>query len=146
MSSAGISREGISTSADSVIAPSQPELLMDAPAASSSGGRELSIEARFEVWKVKPGAGKVMAMFYQWGAFYFKRWQERKVTVGIRLIEEQVRDMMRQGRADGVKENGYSLNSHFSRCIERHMVAEHPEWKVMFEERPGREEKTESGN
>jgi len=94
-----------------------------------------SIEERFERWKQLPGARLVMMMYYRLALFYYRRFEERGVGVSIRLIEEKVRDEIRLGRLRGVKEQGYALNSHFSRCIERHMTSRRPKLKKIFHER-----------
>lgn len=92
-----------------------------------------AIAQEFQAWKQLAGAGEVIALFYRKAAGFYKRWQARGVGVSQRLIEELTRDEIRRNEARGVIWEGYTLNSHFTAHIVRHMLAEHPEWKPMFE-------------
>lgn len=49
------------------------------------------------------------------------------------MIEELTRDEIRRNELRGITWQGYTLNSHFTAHIVRHMLAEHPEWRPMFE-------------
>ena len=92
-----------------------------------------NITQQFAAWKQLPGAGKVISLFYRKAAGFYHRWQARRVGVSQRLIEELTRDEIRRNEARGVHWEGYTLNSHFTAHIVRHMIAEHPEWAQMFE-------------
>ena|SRR5579859_608806 len=92
----------------------------------------------FVAWKALAGAGEIMRMYYAYFGFYWKRFQEKRVKVSVRLIEEKVRDEIREGRARGVKLDGYSLNSHLTKPILLHMLANHPEWRQAVEIREQR--------
>lgn len=75
----------------------------------------------------------MMAAFYRKAANFFRRFTTSKIGVSQRLIEELTRDEIRRNELKGVTWEGYALNSHFTAHIVRHMLAEHPEWKPMFE-------------
>jgi hypothetical protein len=92
-----------------------------------------AIVQQFETWKQQPGAGKVISLFYRKAAGFYHRYQARGVGVSQRLIEELTRDEIRRNEQRGVSWDGYTLNSHFTAHIVRHMLNEHPEWKPMFE-------------
>ena len=92
-----------------------------------------TIRERFEKWKATPAGGRVMAQMYRIASGYFKRFQRRGVRTSQRLIEELTRDAIRCRELRGAHENGFSLNSHFTAQIVRHMIEEHPEWRAMFE-------------
>jgi hypothetical protein len=98
---------------------------------------EPTIAQRFAAWKLTPGAGLILREFYRLAARYYRRYQIFGLGVSQRLIEEKVRDAIRLGEVRGVKENGYALNSHFTKPILEHMLHEHPEWAPMFEVRSG---------
>jgi len=98
---------------------------------------EKTIEQRFLEWQRTPGAGKVVAEFYRRAARYYRRFQAHGIGVSQRLLEEQVRDYIKQGELRGVAEAGFTLNSHLTAPLARQMVAEHPEWRPMFELRSG---------
>lgn len=89
--------------------------------------------SEFVGWKRLPGAGEIMRMYYAHGGYFYRRFLEKGQSVSVRLIEEMVRDDIRQGRAKGVELAGYKLNSHLTKPILLHMLTEHPEWKPMFE-------------
>ena len=92
-----------------------------------------AIGQAFGEWKQLEGAGHVIAQFYRKAAGFYHRYKRRGVGVSQRLIEELVRDDIRRNEARGVIWEGYTLNSHFTAHIVRHMLAEHPEWRSMFE-------------
>jgi hypothetical protein len=94
--------------------------------------RTASDYAEFVAWKELPGAGEIMAMYYRHAGYFYRRYCESGVTVSVRLIEETIRDAIRQGRARGVDLDGYALNSHLTKPILLHMLDEHPEWQPMF--------------
>lgn len=99
-----------------------------------------NIQQQFEAWKQLPGAGKVISLFYVKAAGFYHRFLVRGVGVSQRLLEELTRDEIRRNEARGVTWEGYTLNSHFTAHIVRHMLQEHPEWQPMFELRElGRE-------
>ena len=77
----------------------------------------------------------MLAEFYRRAARYYRLYQATGVGVSQRLIEELVRRSIRLGQVRGVSEQGYTLNSHFTKPILQHMLAEHPEWSPMFEVR-----------
>lgn len=87
----------------------------------------------FAEWKQLDGAGKVISLFYKKAAGFYRRYQALGVGVSQRLLEELTRDEIRRHEAKGVNWEGYTLNSHFTAHIVRHMLEEHPEWKPMFE-------------
>ena len=99
-----------------------------------------TIAQRFEAWKATPGGGQIMARLYRITAAYYGRWKATRRGVSQRLLWETLRD-----RIDGIrremakrhislcKENGFLLNDHFTAHAVRHMIAEHPEWAVLFE-------------
>ena len=91
------------------------------------------IGQEFQEWKQLEGAGHVIALFYRKAAGFYQRWKARGVGVSQRLIEELTRDEIRRNERRGVSWDGYTLNSHFTAHIVRHMLAEHPEWRPMFE-------------
>lgn len=91
------------------------------------------IAQEFMAWKQLEGAGKVMWLFYRKAARFFRRFQRTGVGVSQRLIEELVRDDIRRRAARGVQWEGYTLNSHFTAHIVRHMAQRRPEWSAMFE-------------
>ena len=92
-----------------------------------------AIVQQFEEWKKLPGAGKVISLFYRKAAGFYHRFQARGVGVSQRLLEELTRDEIRRNEQRGVSWEGYTLNSHFTAHIVRHMLEEHPEWQPMFE-------------
>ena len=92
-----------------------------------------TIAQQFEAWKQQPGAGHVIAAFYRKTANFFRRFNATRVGVSQRLIEELTRDEIRRNALRGITWQGYTLNSHFTAHIVRHMINEHPEWKPMFE-------------
>jgi len=92
-----------------------------------------AIGQEFHAWKRMEGAGKVISLFYVKAAGFYRRYQSRRVGVSQRLIEELVRDDIRRNESKGVTWEGYTLNSHFTAHIVRHMLEEHPEWRPMFE-------------
>ena len=91
------------------------------------------IAQEFAEWKQLDGAGKVISLFYKKAAGFYRRFKALHIGVSQRLIEELTRDEIRRNEARGVSWNGYTLNSHFTAHIVRHMLAEHPEWSAMFE-------------
>jgi hypothetical protein len=95
--------------------------------------QDKSIDQRFEEWKALPGAGAVLAMFYREGAFYYRRFRETGAHCSVALIEERVRDSIRVESLRAVPERGFALNCHFCSRIVRRMIAEHPDWRPMFE-------------
>ena len=94
---------------------------------------EPTIAQQFEAWKQTPGAGHVLAAFYRKAAGFFSRFKCSGVGCSQRLIEELTRDEIRRNELRGITWQGYSLNSHFTAHIVRHMLREHPEWHPMFE-------------
>lgn len=92
-----------------------------------------TIRERFLRWKATRSGGRCMAQMYRIASGYFKRFQRRGIGVSQRLIEELTRDAIRCRELRGQAENGFSLNSHFTAQIVRHMIEEHPEWRPMFE-------------
>ena len=103
----------------------QPTLFNDVQATA--------IAQAFQEWKALEGAGHVIALFYRKAAGFYGRFKARGIGVSQRLLEELVRDDIRRNAARGVDWEGYTLNSHFTAHIVRHMLAEHPEWRQMFE-------------
>lgn len=92
-----------------------------------------TIAQRFAEWRQLPGAGLVMREYYRRAARGWRMFQKFRVGFSQRYIEEQVRHAIKLGELRGVAENGYALNSHFTKPILEHMLAEHPEWRPMFE-------------
>jgi hypothetical protein len=90
---------------------------------------------KFLDWKLLPGAGLVMAAYYKYAAWDYRRFADTGVPSSARFIEERVRDDIRVGKRQGVKMDGYALNSHLTVHIRDHMLVEHPEWTGMFEKR-----------
>ena len=105
--------------------PDQPNLFDTAAATKTA--------QEFLAWKQLEGAGKVISLFYKKAAGFYRRYRTLGVGVSQRLIEELTRDEIRRHEARGVSWSGYTLNSHFTAHIVRHMLAEHPEWQPMFE-------------
>lgn len=96
---------------------------------------EYCAPAEFLAWKDKPGAGLVMQAYYKYAAWDWRRFCLEGVPSSARFIEERVRDDIRVGKHKGVELDGYTLNSHLTKPILMHMLAEHPEWAAMFEVR-----------
>jgi hypothetical protein len=101
---------------------------------------EPTIAQRFEAWKATPGGGQIMARLYRITAGYYGRWKATRRPVSQRLLWETLRDRIdgirRELKKRGIKldcERGFLLNDHFTAYAVRHMVAEHPEWAVLFE-------------
>ena len=92
-----------------------------------------TIPQRFEAWKQRPGARKIMEKAYALAACFYRRFQARGIGVSQRYIEEQLRDWIRLGKLRGENESGYELNSHFTKPMLLHMLHERPEWSPMFE-------------
>ena len=101
---------------------------------------EPTIAQRFEAWKDTPGGGQIMARLYRITASYYGRWKATRRGVSQRLLWETLRDRIdgirRELKKRGIKmdcEKGFLLNDHFTAYAVRHMVANHPEWSVLFE-------------
>ena len=101
---------------------------------------EPTIAQRFEAWKDTPGGGQIMARLYRITASYYGRWKATRRGVSQRLLWETLRDRIdgirRELKKRGIKldcEKGFLLNDHFTAYAVRHMIAEHPEWSVLFE-------------
>lgn len=92
-------------------------------------------DQKFADWKKLPGAGLVMQAYYAYAAWDYRRFVERGVPSSARFIEERVRDDIRLGKHQGIALEGYALNSHLTVPIRNHMIAEHPEWARLFEQR-----------
>lgn len=112
-----------------------------------------SIAERFERWKATPGGGQVLCRLYRISASYYGRWKRTGRGVSQRLLWESLRD-----RIEGIKrelrrrnielqyERGFLLNDHFTAHAVRHMIAEHPDWAVMFELRQLKESQKPATN
>ncbi len=101
---------------------------------------EPTIAQRFEAWKDTPGGGQIMARLYRITAGYYGRWRATRRGVSQRLLWETLRDRIdgirRELKKRGIRldcEKGFLLNDHFTAYAVRHMIAEHPEWSVLFE-------------
>lgn len=99
-----------------------------------------TIAQRFEAWKATPGGGQILARMYRITAGYYGRFQRTGRGVSQRLLWETLRDRIdgirRELKKRGIKlecERGFLLNDHFTAYAVRHMLAEHPEWAVLFE-------------
>jgi hypothetical protein len=101
---------------------------------------EQTIAQRFEAWKATPGGGQILARLYRITAPFYGRFIRTKRGVSQRLLWETLRDRVEGIRKElkrrGIKleaERGFLLNDHFTAYAVRHMVANHPEWRGMFE-------------
>ena len=101
---------------------------------------EPTIAQRFEVWKGTPGGGQIMARLYRITAGYYGRYKATRRGVSQRLLWETLRDRIdgirRELKRRGIRldcERGFLLNDHFTAHAVRHMIAEHPDWAVLFE-------------
>jgi len=95
---------------------------------------------RFEAWKATPGGGQVLCRLYRETACFYGRYRRTGRGVSQRFLWEKLRDRIEGIRAElkrrGIKleaERGFLLNDHLLPYAVRHMIAEHPEWEVMFE-------------
>jgi hypothetical protein len=101
---------------------------------------EPTIAQRFEAWKATAGGAQILCRFYRITAAYYGRWKTTRQPVSQRLLWETLRDRVdgirRELKRRGIRlecERGFLLNDHFTAYAVRHMIAEHPEWKVLFE-------------
>ena len=91
-----------------------------------------AIGQAFQAWKVTPGAAQILRWAYKLTARRYRMWQRTRLTFGVGLLEEMLRDRIRAGLLGGADWEGFALNSHFTAHIVRHMIAEHAEWSVLF--------------
>lgn len=101
---------------------------------------EPTIAQRFEAWKGTPGGGQVLARLYRITAPYYGRFKRTGRGVSQRLLWETLRDRIEGIRKELARRNiklaaerGFMINDHFTAHAVRHMIANHPEWRAMFE-------------
>ena len=101
---------------------------------------ELTIAQRFAIWKETPGGGQILRRMYEIASGYYKDFQRYGTKVSQRLIWEQIRHRINlieaRLRKSGKKldaERGFCLNNDFTAHAVRHMIANYPEWRGMFE-------------
>lgn len=99
-------------------------------------------QEQFEAWLELPGARRVMRDLYAIAARYVPAWKRSGISVSMKLIVEQERQKIKEGRARaqamGVTLSGwrgYTINNSLTGPMARHLEAHRPEWAGLFEKR-----------
>lgn len=101
---------------------------------------DLTMGQRFDEWKEKPGARRVLQIAYAICARYAKRHERTGRRVSMKLIWEILRDNVaavqsRRTHLKLEKVDGFALNNSFTAHVARHIIAHRPEWDGLFEMR-----------
>jgi len=96
----------------------------------------------FEYWKQQPGARQVLRRCYARAAYWSSRWRRTGIPISIKLIWEEVRQEIKEGRIRAKRRGvelknygGYRLNNNLTAPLARHIIEHKPEWAGMFETR-----------